>query len=103
MSLNRKKLMLIIILITFFSVKVISLSISYLSQNNSNNNLESKKESQEEEKAINKVFVDIEGAVLNPGMYEVNEEIRLGEVIELAGGLTHANKECINLAAKISD
>ncbi len=103
MSQKKKKIILIIIFITFLSVKVFNLLLTNFHVNTEQNEKELTTEIKQEKEPINKVFIDIEGAVLNPGMYEVNEDIRLGEVIELAGGLTHANKECINLAAKISD
>ncbi len=103
MSRKKKKIIIIIILITFFSVKVFNLLLTNFNVNVEQNKKELTTEIKEEKVPINKVFIDIEGAVSKPGMYEINEDIRLGEVIELAGGLTHANKECINLAAKISD
>ncbi len=103
MSQKKKKIIVIIISITFFSVKVLNLLPTFFVDKSIPEQNDLTTEIKSEEKTINKVFIDIEGAVSKPGMYEVNEDIRLGEVIELAGGLTHANKECINLAAKISD
>lgn len=34
------------------------------------------------------IFVDIGGAVKNPGVYQVSEDTRLFQVIEMAGGLS---------------
>jgi len=51
-----------------------------------------------------KVYVDIKGAVNNPGVYEIEENKKVIDVIELAGGFTgQANTSMINLAKKVSD
>ncbi len=42
----------------------------------------------EEDKEISKIIVDINGAVKNPGIYELEEGMRVNDVIEAAGGLT---------------
>ena len=50
------------------------------------------------------VYVDIKGAVNNPGVYEVEETKKVIDVVELAGGLTgQANTSMINLAKKVSN
>ena len=50
------------------------------------------------------VFVDIQGEVVNPGVFEVNHDVRVGYLIELAGGLTdYANTRGLNQAARIYD
>lgn len=52
----------------------------------------------------NTVIVDIRGAVLNPGVYEVSESLRIYEVIELAGGLLEtADIDDLNLSEQIED
>ncbi len=49
-------------------------------------------------------FVDIKGAVNNPGTYEVLEGKRIKDVIDLAGGLTeNANTSVNNLSLKVKD
>lgn len=51
-----------------------------------------------------RVIVEIKGAVRYPGIYEVEEGLRVGEVILIAGGLTEdADISSINQATKISD
>ena len=51
-----------------------------------------------------KVFVDVQGEVVNPGVFEVNSDVRVGYLIELAGGLTdEANVRGLNQAARIYD
>ena len=57
---------------------------------------------------IKNVKVDVSGAVLKPGVYELNNDSRIEQAIVIAGGITEdANKEyiskSINLAQKISD
>ncbi len=48
--------------------------------------------------------VDIKGQIENPGVYEVNKDSRVIDVIELAGGLKKdANTDFLNLSKKIAD
>lgn len=54
------------------------------------------------------VYVDIEGEVVRPGVYTVNGDARVGDVLEQAGGLSQdADVELvskqINRAARVSD
>ena len=57
------------------------------------------------EDIINKtIFVDIKGAVNKPGVYELNENSRVIDVIKMAGGLNkNADTSTINLSKKLSD
>lgn len=51
-----------------------------------------------------KMVVDVKGAVLNPGVYSVKEEMRLIDAIELAGGfLTEADSVGLNLSLRLQD
>lgn len=60
-------------------------------------------------KAVNKalpakIYVDIKGAVINPGVYETNQDQRVIDIIRQAGGLTKtANTSLINLSKKVTD
>ena len=64
------------------------------------NNLENEKV--EVSKKLYKV--DIKGAVVNPGVYEVEENSRVIDIINLAGGLLwYANTTTINLSKFVSD
>ena len=48
--------------------------------------------------------IDIKGAINNPGVYEVEKDKTVNDVIHLAGGLTKdADTSVINLAKKIKD
>lgn len=52
----------------------------------------------------NTVIVDIKGEVLYPGYYEVSSNLRVGDVITIAGGFTmNADSTTINQAEKIED
>ena len=55
-------------------------------------------------KSTNTVFVDIKGAVKSPGVYEVDSNSRIINVIEKAGDLKkNADTSIINLSKKVKD
>lgn len=58
-----------------------------------------------EEKVVDVIMkVEIKGEILFPGVYSVNGEDRVINLIEQAGGLTeNANTEMINLSKKLED
>ena len=67
-------------------------------------NIEIIKEEQEEINIEEKIKVNIKGEVKNPGVYELNNNSRVIDVIELSGGLTkNANTNYINLSKKVKD
>lgn len=50
------------------------------------------------------IFVDIGGAVVNPGVYQVTKDTRLYEVIDMAGGLKEdADMDSVNRASFVED
>jgi len=50
------------------------------------------------------VFVDVQGEVRTPGVFEVDADVRVGYLIALAGGLTaDANVRGLNQAARVYD
>ncbi|MBN2540101.1 MAG: SLBB domain-containing protein [Bacilli bacterium] len=54
--------------------------------------------------SFDSIVVEVKGEVLYPGIYSVNESMRVGDVIALAGGLTqNADTSSLNQAAKVSD
>lgn len=60
--------------------------------------------STEESGAYGSLFVDISGAVAEPGVYEVDKDTRLFQVIEMAGGLTDdADADAVNRASFVED
>ena len=53
---------------------------------------------------FSKIYVDIKGAIVNPGVYEVDSDMIVNDVIKLAGGLKdNADTSIINLAKRVSD
>lgn len=67
---------------------------------NSNQNISKNKTSSK----TPKVFVDIKGAIVRPGVYELEKEKRVIDVVSMAGGLSdEADTTLINLAKKIED
>jgi len=62
------------------------------------------KEEPKKEKIIETVKVDVKGAVVNPGVYELNVGSRVKDAINSAGGLSeNANVEYINLSKTLKD
>ena len=58
----------------------------------------------DEEIIEEKVYVDIKGAVVNPGVYESNTQEIINDIIIKAGGLTKdAYTDNINLSKKVED
>lgn len=50
------------------------------------------------------IFVDVQGEVVNPGVFEVSRDVRIGYLIDLAGGLTDdAFVRGLNQAARVYD
>jgi competence protein ComEA len=61
-------------------------------------------ELEKEEKTVSTIFVDVKGAVVHQGVYEVRETDRIKDVIARAGGFTKdADQTKVNLAAKVHD
>src|SRR5699024_11665581 len=50
------------------------------------------------------IMVDVKGAVENPGVYKMNQQDRIKEAIEKAGGFSKkAQKSDVNLAQRVQD
>lgn len=59
---------------------------------------------QNKDEIVSTIKVDIKGAVKNPGVYEVNKDFRVIDVVNLSGGLTkNAETKTINLSKKLVD
>ncbi len=57
-----------------------------------------------EEETIKKIKVEIKGAINNPGVYELDDNSRVIDVVNIAGGLTeNADTSLINMSKKITD
>lgn len=51
-----------------------------------------------------RVFVDVQGAVNHPGLYQFSPEMRVADAIKAAGGLVaRADRQQINLATRLTD
>lgn len=50
------------------------------------------------------IFVDVKGAVINPGVYQVSTNMRGTDLIKMAGGFNnYADRNHVNLAKKVTD
>lgn len=79
---------------------IINISNTYKKETSSINNYENK----EEKKLQEKIVIHIDGQVVNKGVYTIDSNYRLNDLINLAGGLTEiADKSKINLAKKLTD
>jgi len=57
-----------------------------------------------QEPIMEKYKVDIKGQVAKPGVYEIEKDSRIIDVIQLAGGLKKdANTDFLNLSKKVED
>ncbi|MDY0396740.1 helix-hairpin-helix domain-containing protein [Virgibacillus halophilus] len=58
----------------------------------------------EKEQLHQMIMVDIKGSVVKPGVYEIAQDARVNDAIQLAGGFTKdADESQINLAQKVQD
>lgn len=110
-KLNKTKTIIISIIIIFiigiyyFSIKEkdyiesdTNFSISNKTENDTN------KEESESKDTKEKIIIYIAGAIKNEGVYELDENSRIADCIEKAGGLTEdANLQDINLAYMLED
>ena len=63
-----------------------------------------KKLAKKKEEVIDKIQVDIKGQINYPGIYKVDSNLRVMDVIKLAGDLTeNADTSVINLSKKVTD
>lgn len=94
-------LLIILICLSIYTIKISNKNNDILCENNEgiDNNAEVALNNE-----IKKMYVDIKGAVKKPGVYQVNEENIINDVINLAGGLLDkAYVENINLSKKVQD
>lgn len=49
------------------------------------------------------IKVHIDGAINNPGLYDLSPDSKLNDVIKLSEGLVNHNPDCINLSQNLSD
>ena len=62
------------------------------------------KEKNKEKTTNTKIMVDIKGEVVNPGIYTLEDDQRVIDVINMAGGITkNADTSVLNLSKKLKD
>ncbi len=100
----KKAILIVSVIIIIFCISI------YL--DNSNENLKTVKKEKQKSVVIEvtttkqeeRYFIDIKGAVKNPGVYEVNSNYRIIDAINIAGGLSkYADTSVLNLGKKIKD
>lgn len=99
---KNKKIYLILLVLLIGGVL---LSFSHF-HNGDNEVIEEKIEEKIDEsiETTNMLFIDIKGAVKNPGVYKLNEGTVVEDAIKISGGLLeNANTEMINLSKKLFD
>ena len=107
--LNKKQVVLGILI--FLSLVVLGLSAYIIySLNNEEENLNIALEDSPvkientEEETNESIYVEVKGAVQNPGVYAMNERDLINDAINLAGGfLDNAYTDNINLSKKVTD
>lgn len=98
-------------IIILIIIGIIGLGFGYTYSNNDTKEVEEEEElifkdekEKEEEKEVEKVYVDIKGAVTIPGVYEIESDKKVIDVVNQAGGLAeNADTSLINLAKKVSN
>lgn len=113
----RKHIKLITVLTIILIISTLIILKIYLEKNSKNNVNEeikdeiiiNEKEELEEKKEdpieiIESVYVDIKGAVVTPGVYEIENNKKVIDVVNKAGGLTkEADTSMINLARQVEE
>lgn len=99
---NDKKLLVKILVIVLILLIALALKINDI--NNKNVVIDSSENKETEMVEEIKICIDISGEVNNPGVYEVENNARLYQIIEKAGGLTdQADTNSINQAKYVED
>ncbi|WP_203260893.1 helix-hairpin-helix domain-containing protein [Streptococcus uberis] len=101
-------LVLIICLTFFFKIKEDDKKVTLPSQMNLTEILSTTAQNDREEEKTNPemetIMVDIKGAVVKEGVYQLQRNSRVTDAIQIAGGLRDdADPNAINLAQKLSD
>ena len=93
---------LVLSFVSFFIFNQRKTEINIASENEDDSGIDMFEESADGDNS--EMIVDVKGEVENPGIYDVSEDMRVNDVINLAGGLTtDADDEFLNLAEKVTD
>ena len=96
-------ILLIIIILTTIYIKNQLVSNKHNDIELNDNIIKEEEKELDHEQSI-KYNIDVKGAVNKPGVYLVDSNLTVNDVINIAGGLTeHADTSLINLAKKITD
>ena len=105
-----KKGLAVVLIIALFIMTAVGIKLSSkedeicYSINNNDNIYENKENVEDTHSSTKCIFVDIDGAVKNPGVYEFNEGDRVNDAIISAGGLKDtALTKNLNKARKLVD
>lgn len=104
------KIFIVILLVIFLSITI---GIKYYLNTNKNKltinkekefKIEKKENKKEEKSSKEKIFVDIKGAIKKPGVYEMDDDKKVIDVVYQAGGLSdEADTTYVNLAKRLTD
>lgn len=99
-----KKVISVLSFITVFALFGIAVYCIFNGPNVENVQAEPKEKNIKKEEINKTVYVDIKGAINNPGVYEMDSDSRIIDVIKEAGDLTpEADTSLLNLSKKVED
>ena len=104
---NKKIVMIVSLIVLFLFIVIIKICIKkddYVIVDNNSEDIDLKTSDKEDNKDNKLYYVDVKGAVVNPGVYAVESDKRVIDVIKMAGGLLdNSDTTYINLSKYISD
>ena len=101
---NKKTIIGISVILISLLIAVITYCFNQAEIVSAETNLIETKDENKKAETNKKIKVEIKGAINNPGVYELDDNSRVIDVINIAGGLTeNADTSLINLSKKIND
>lgn len=101
---NKKTIIGISVILISLLIAVITYCFNQAEIVSAETNLIETKDENKKAETNKKIKVEIKGAINNPGVYELDDNSRVIDVINIAGGLTeNADTNLINLSKKIND
>ncbi len=105
--LKKIKYIITIIIIIIFIIYLYNLKNNLKKKENSianNSNIIDIMNEDNDKEYLDRIRVDIKGAIKNPGVYEIDKDSRVIDLINIAGGLlNNADTSLINLSKVLSD
>jgi len=103
-SKHRNNIIFVIISFFIFVSFIISFVWPFIPNNETEEDTSLKLEPKKEKEETTEILVDIKGQINSPGVYKMNNQERVNDVIKKAGGLTnYADTSMINLSQKVKD